>query len=150
MSEPIIPFSNGTERMEWDNANCCRCGLDPWQDEGRHFGRCDIFDALSEAGIGDGTVSAEIADRMGYPEPRCKAFVEVMRMTPTPEEFCRLALEAWRHCKAEAGKGQPCLSCPRQCSTICRDMNHPRSTEYLCDAGHAVEVLGVVVPEVTA
>jgi|GEM_PF-3873415 len=56
-TERIHPFSNGCQFGDWDDANCCRCV---------RYDDCDICRALTEAMCGDGTVSAEIARRMGY------------------------------------------------------------------------------------
>lgn len=61
------PFYSGTQFGDWTEANCLRCtkGADPtsskWPD-------CDIEAALVESYIGDGTVSDDIAARMGITE----------------------------------------------------------------------------------
>jgi hypothetical protein len=60
----IRPFSSGAQRMDWQDANCCRCKKYTGQD-----GSCEIDDAISLAACGDGTVSAKIATRMGYASP---------------------------------------------------------------------------------
>jgi hypothetical protein len=60
----ISPFSSGAQRMDWQDANCCRCKKYTGQD-----GSCEIDDAISLAACGDGTVSAKIATRMGYASP---------------------------------------------------------------------------------
>lgn len=67
MTKRYRPFSNGTEFTYWDDANCCQCALDPYQDGG-DSGICDIFDALTVAYWDDGTISEDIAVKMGYPE----------------------------------------------------------------------------------
>lgn len=63
-ADRIRPFSSGAQRMDWQDANCCRC-----QKYTGQGGSCEIDDAISLAACGDGTVSAEIAKRMGYASP---------------------------------------------------------------------------------
>jgi hypothetical protein len=58
------PFSSGMQRMDWQDANCCRCKKYTGEN-----GACEVDDAISLAACGDGTVSAEIAKRMGYASP---------------------------------------------------------------------------------
>lgn len=65
---PVVsPFSCGTQYADWTEANCMTCdkGWRPDRDS-----ECDIEQALSFACIDDGTVPAEIADRMGRGEGR--------------------------------------------------------------------------------
>ena len=48
MGTNIRPFSNGTEFLDWQNGNCCRCMRIPresWTSEGGPTG-CDIFKAI--------------------------------------------------------------------------------------------------------
>ena len=70
MSDRYRPFHCGSQFADWEEANCCRCVkydnidsgmkvIDPVSD-------CEIFNALIEACCDDGTVSADIAQRMGY------------------------------------------------------------------------------------
>ncbi len=74
MEKRINPFSNGSQYIDWENANCCKCAKHPF-DEDELFDivrntpekLCEIFLALSEACVGDGTISPEIAKRMAYP-----------------------------------------------------------------------------------
>ena len=60
----VRPFHCGTQFGDWQAANCLRCTKykeeEPWD------GGCEIDCALGVAYIGDGTVSREIAERMGY------------------------------------------------------------------------------------
>jgi hypothetical protein len=60
----ISPFYNGTQYLDWQDANCCHCKKYTGEN-----GACEINDAISLAACGDGTVSAEIAERMGYSNP---------------------------------------------------------------------------------
>lgn len=57
MSEPIRPFSNGSEYTSWLQRNCYRC---PKQNA------CDLEYALSSACVLDGTITPQIASRLGY------------------------------------------------------------------------------------
>jgi hypothetical protein len=75
----VRPFSTASERCYWHDENCVSCAKQPKDWHHRSEDDCPIFDALSEGGIGDGMISAEIAERMGctvshaYGEcPRCK------------------------------------------------------------------------------
>lgn len=60
----VWTFSNGTEFDVWSERNCERCSkmYDPETLESL----CDLEVAIFEAGAGDGTVSKEIADRLGW------------------------------------------------------------------------------------
>jgi hypothetical protein len=58
------PFSNGGQFMDWCASNCDRC-VKSFNDGGE----CDIEEALFIASIDDGTVSEDIARRMGYLKP---------------------------------------------------------------------------------
>lgn len=58
VEQAIRPFSNGCQYMDWDLGNCATCERDPEV--------CEIAVALLCAGFGDGAVTADIAQRMGY------------------------------------------------------------------------------------
>lgn len=60
----VRPFDCGTQFGDWQVANCSRCVLDAGHEE--EPPTCPILLALFMAMFEDGTVSAEIADRMGY------------------------------------------------------------------------------------
>lgn len=62
MNERHQPFSCGSQFLDFQNSNCCRCTK--YNPEG--IGKCEIDNALLEAQFGDGSVSAEIAERMGF------------------------------------------------------------------------------------
>jgi hypothetical protein len=62
MNKRIRPFSCGTQYGAWVMSNCDRCKKGAR--EGQGF-ECDIDEALWEGYWGDGTVSMEIAERMG-------------------------------------------------------------------------------------
>ncbi len=57
----IYVFSNGSQDGDWITANCQKC-IKSHAD----CSACDIELALTCAYFDDGTVSKEIADRMGY------------------------------------------------------------------------------------
>jgi hypothetical protein len=66
MSEQRIHiFSNGTQAMDWFASNCEQCALagDPSEAGSSH---CELFEAIHDAGADDGSVTPEIARRMGY------------------------------------------------------------------------------------
>ena len=74
-------FSNGTEYMAWNNANCCECARYHVVDGEVVEPVCPLEEALSLASIDDGTVSHEMAGRMGLPSRTmggrtCKEFVQ--------------------------------------------------------------------------
>lgn len=62
----VWPFSCGTQRAEWIARNCCDCTKYDGDDIRRSA--CDIDKALGEAFMTNGSVSEEIARRMGYSE----------------------------------------------------------------------------------
>lgn len=75
MTARVSPFHCGTQFGDWTSRNCDTCtkgiyavtGKDaPTWAEVPEDRRCAIEYALGEAYIGDGTISAEIARRMGY------------------------------------------------------------------------------------
>jgi hypothetical protein len=66
MSEQVRPFYCGTQYADWSDACCRRCKKGADIDNPPPRCPCDIEQALLEACFGDGTVSREIADRMGY------------------------------------------------------------------------------------
>jgi len=74
-----IPFYCGSQKMDWHCYNCSNC-TKGYDDEARAW-RCDLEKAIDNAFMGDGSVSAEIAKRMGEPEDcrvhnwRCPEFV---------------------------------------------------------------------------
>lgn len=65
MNDGVYIFSCGTQFADWQEANCFRCTKYDYENPGA---RCDLDMALLEAQVGDGTVSAEIARRLGYEE----------------------------------------------------------------------------------
>jgi len=65
MSETFIPFSNGTQAMDWEEANCNRCTKGA-RDTGKpEAPACPIQFAIAKAWLTDGRVSMDIAQRMG-------------------------------------------------------------------------------------
>jgi hypothetical protein len=65
VKQGIRPFSNGTQLGAWRARNCRNCGL--WNPE-RFDGQCSIDEAIGLAYAGDGTVTEDVAQRMGYAE----------------------------------------------------------------------------------
>jgi len=58
--DQISPFSNGTEYLDWEQANCvtCRkCFAEPM---------CQIMEAIATAALTTGSVSTEMGTRMGW------------------------------------------------------------------------------------
>lgn len=68
-SSRIRPFSNGSEFADWVERNCENCAK-----HNLNYPECDIDIALTESYFGDGTISKEIALRMGYLEDTCLEF----------------------------------------------------------------------------
>ena len=79
-THPNTPFYCGSQRIDWKCFNCEYCtkrydeALSTWQ--------CDLEKLIDEAYMGDGSMSAETATRMGEPDDcrvynwRCPEFVE--------------------------------------------------------------------------
>ena len=63
-NERIPLFSTGTQSMDWMANNCDRCTKAGDISE-RGSSKCELFEALGDAGADDGTVSPEIAQRIG-------------------------------------------------------------------------------------
>ena len=61
----LRPFSCSTQMEAWIERNCARCAL---CNPECYEGKCDLDLAIFEALAGDGSVSAEMAARMGYSE----------------------------------------------------------------------------------
>lgn len=62
----IVPFSNGTEYMDWQDRNCWRC-TKAWTEEmGGDPGPCDIDNALGVEGQVTGDIPLAIAHRAGW------------------------------------------------------------------------------------
>lgn len=92
----VHPFANGSQFMDWLENNCCNCArysfaLNPatgkTRDPLEEDALCQIELALHQACWGDGSVSPEIAQRMGYSDPlaygwRCGEFDPVAKGTP--------------------------------------------------------------------
>jgi hypothetical protein len=68
MLERIRPFSNGFEWDCWQERNCEVCPL-AYNERARRYD-CEIQEALDLASIDDGTISAVIATKMGFPGDR--------------------------------------------------------------------------------
>jgi hypothetical protein len=70
MNLPVVeaerprPFHCGSQAVDWEQSNCARCTKA--YDERTSTWPCDLERAIDEAGFGDGTVSPDVARRMGY------------------------------------------------------------------------------------
>lgn len=62
-----LPFHCGTQGADWDARNCDQCRK-RWREEEGDVWPCDIQKAVFLAYWDDGTVSADIAKRMGLPK----------------------------------------------------------------------------------
>lgn len=67
--EQVRPFSNGSQYGDWRDRNCYRCTksyerMEPKPKDG--MGPCAIDNAVGLAYIGSGSVTPEIAKRMGF------------------------------------------------------------------------------------
>lgn len=64
MTDRIHLFANGTQYMDWTANNCDRCTKagDPSESGSS---TCPLFEAIYDAAADDGTVSAEVARRLG-------------------------------------------------------------------------------------
>lgn len=65
MQEELIPFSNGSEFMDWQERNCCQCKKYVLLDVEAGISTCPIAEAIAENACGD-PLSEEMAIRMGY------------------------------------------------------------------------------------
>lgn len=63
MTDKIYAFSNGTQYTSWMDRNCVSC--QKWCYESAARSKCDIDKALADAYCSDGSISKEIAHRMG-------------------------------------------------------------------------------------
>jgi hypothetical protein len=59
----IRPFSNGTQYVDWQLNNCESCQL---FDEDNIDKSCVFDQALADALFGDGTITHEVANAIGY------------------------------------------------------------------------------------
>lgn len=61
----VRPFHCGSQDADWTERNCWDCRKE-WQEDAPTEWPCDIQKALQDAYWDNGTISAEIARRMGY------------------------------------------------------------------------------------
>lgn len=66
MNKKVSPFHCGSQHADWVCANCDHCDKYDPERPVDDPDACDIDNALTVASLGDGTVSEEIARRMGY------------------------------------------------------------------------------------
>lgn len=89
MGERVHVFSNGTQYMDFDEYNCCRCARDPWGQitdaNGEYNGKhadCELFEAIEDASFSGDGFAPDIAKRLGYDAEqvpylwRCGEFAE--------------------------------------------------------------------------
>ena len=103
----VRPFSQGTQYLDWQEGNCCRCAK--YNTEGGEVVHpvCELDEALMVAMFDDGTISREIADRLGVPRNTwsdwaCKEFAPeppelpdgVERRVPAPGQLSLFPTEA--------------------------------------------------------
>lgn len=62
----IRPFDSGTQFQDWTASNCDRCTKGSHRLEEDEWPDCPIESALVYALFGDGSITQEFADRMGY------------------------------------------------------------------------------------
>lgn len=76
MIEKIYLFSKGTQFMDWQGSNCCRCkkSVEVWGTP-NDWPTCQIEEAILFASIDDGSVTEEMAARAGYNEDTKLAYV---------------------------------------------------------------------------
>lgn len=67
----VRPFDSGSQYADWQERNCEGCKK---FDAAKFKGRCDIDGAVGAAYFGEGSVSDEIAVRMGYTGPNIGAY----------------------------------------------------------------------------
>lgn len=60
-----MPFSNGTQFMDWIARNCDRCSRCKVNEHGEDATECDLWDALQAACEAE-PVPAEVLSRIGY------------------------------------------------------------------------------------
>jgi len=72
----ISLFSNGTQFMDWQGSNCCRCkkSVEVWGSPD-DWPTCPIEEAILLASIDDGTLSPEMAARAGYSDETKLSYV---------------------------------------------------------------------------
>lgn len=68
------PFPNSLTYMAWLERNCCRCANYVPDSEIDSGDGCPIEEALAFASIDDGTISVDVAERMGY-AGACKSWL---------------------------------------------------------------------------
>lgn len=88
------PFSCGSQAADWGSANCSRCTKEFDHVSGAY--RCDIQKEI-DAYMEDGSVSADIARRMGYSDPLAFQWA-CTEVDWTPEWRAEYAIrQTWRY-----------------------------------------------------
>lgn len=64
MSEKFYPFSNGSQYNDWQDSNCERCKK--FDQDQADPSKCEIDFEIGKAYLGDGSVSKDIANRIGF------------------------------------------------------------------------------------
>ncbi len=66
-SDRVRPFYCGTQFADWTERNCARC-KHGYDEQAEEF-KCFLEKALGEALIGDGTITLEVARKIGWEKP---------------------------------------------------------------------------------
>lgn len=78
MSNRVMPFSNGTEFMRWQERNCLQCCRYSNVSSKRSNAKCKLAFDLDFACIDDGTISSKTANKIGlvgnYLKDKCNDF----------------------------------------------------------------------------
>lgn len=82
----VSPFSNGCQHIDWDSANCDLCEKGYYNNNETDC--CEIDVALTHAAVDDGTVSAEMAERMGYTRFEGRYNWPCLEFEPLSDERC--------------------------------------------------------------
>lgn len=95
----VYPFSNGSQYVNWTCANCERCTKQADPDASFDKMPCQIEAALAYASIDDGSVTEEIAERMGVNFWKSKD--KFLYNWPCPEYRNKETGEPWGDYSAE-------------------------------------------------
>ncbi len=83
----VQPFSCGSQYIDWQCQNCDYC--QKFDNDNPENNSCEIDEALLDAQGGDGTISSEIAKRMGHMKDADSwACPEIQRTSEVACHFC--------------------------------------------------------------
>lgn len=101
MSDNIRPFHCGSQAADWSSRNCDCCKRGFWWKSGRGehdvpiSEMCELDVALAHAQNGDGTVSPDVAKRIGYRPGNAHYNWPCGEIEPASDDIAR-AVAAWR------------------------------------------------------